>query len=137
MSISLMLKYLIAVTFAATTVPAAAQLYRCEDAKTGAKTYSGDPCPAGVRSAIIPRLAPPNPASAQAALPRPRVVVTQTPAAAGGGISYSASQPAGKSSSWECEQAKRAQAVRDSRVTRFDSDARERPIDVAGACGLR
>ena len=132
---SLMLNYIFAIAFCAWSVPAAAQLYRCENAKTGAKTYSSAPCPAGFKSAVIPRVAPPHPPPARQ--PSQRMVVSAPPAPAGGGASYSASEQAGISSSWECEQARRAQAVRDSRVTNFASDARERPIDVAGACGLR
>jgi len=129
-----MLKYILAIAFCAASVPATAQLYRCENARTGAKTYSSAPCPAGFKSAVIPRVAPPD--STPSRLPVQRMVVSAPPAPAGGGASYSASEQAGKSSSWECEQARRAQAVRDSRVTNFASDARERPIDIAGACGL-
>lgn len=114
-----------------------AQVFKCVDPKTGAKTYSGVPCASADRTTILATPHYPTPSSA---VPQQAPVQSAPPARATRLVSATdGSGRAGgghdKANSSECEEAKRKIAVRNSRVTRFSSDAKEAVIDVRAACG--
>jgi len=125
-------------------VQANAQIYKCVDPASGAKTYSDTGCVSRAQRTTIAPL--PGPAQSlvrpeQSArlsqgMPAPAASATREssytpPADPVRSIAVSGGDP----DSYECEQAKRRLAVRKSRVTRFASDATEPMIDVNRACG--
>ena len=126
----------------AVALPAAAQVYKCVDPKTGAKTYSDSGCAQSAQGTTLEALPPriqraPQP---RQSAPPP---VQDWQASGGRGGSYavaaqpvdSIEPPRGDPNSYECEQAKRKLAVRQSRITNFASDAKEPFIDVNRICG--
>ena len=121
------------------------QIYKCVDPKTGAKTYSSIRCSNDDQATTIAtsaRSTPNSSLSGQASLRshtgKYREVQVESST---GSVSTldptNRSEPShDKSGSIECEQARRKLAVRNSRVTRFSSDAREPAIDIYAACGI-
>ncbi|MBD8654566.1 DUF4124 domain-containing protein [Oxalobacteraceae sp. CFBP 13730] len=131
---------IIAVGGYAFALPTAAQVYKCVDPKTGAKTYSDSGCARSAQRTTMEALAPVVTRAAQATRPAP--VQDWRAEDARGGMQPAAAEPVGSiappqgdPNSYECEQAKRKLAVRRSRVTNFASDAKEPVIDVNRICG--
>lgn len=137
---------IIAVGVSAVALPAVAQVYKCVDPKTGAKTYSDSGCARSAQRTTMEALPPviaPAPHETQAARYAPAPVQGWRAEDARGGPQAGAAQPVGSiappqgdPNSYECEQAKRKLAVRRSRVTNFASDAKEPVIDVNRICGV-
>jgi len=131
---------IIAVGGCALALPAAAQVYKCVDPKTGAKTYSDSGCARSAQRTTMEALPPVVMRAAQAMRPAP--VQDWRAEDARAGLQAVAAEPVGSiaplqgdPNSYECEQAKRKLAVRRSRVTNFASDAKEPVIDVNRICG--
>jgi hypothetical protein len=131
---------IIAVGGCALALPAAAQVYKCVDPKTGAKTYSDSGCARSAQRTTMEALPPVVMRAPQAARPVP--VQDWRAEDARAGLQPAAAEPVGSiappqgdPNSYECEQAKRKLAVRRSRVTNFASDAKEPVIDVNRICG--
>jgi len=131
---------IIAVGGYAFALSTAAQVYKCVDPKTGAKTYSDSGCARSAQRTTMEALAPVVTRAAQATRPAP--VQDWRAEDARGGMQPAAAEPVGSiappqgdPNSYECEQAKRKLAVRRSRVTNFASDAKEPVIDVNRICG--
>lgn len=135
----------VAVGWCAVTLPAAAQVYKCVDPKTGAKTYSDSGCAHSAQRTTMEALPPVLKRSAQAtqatrSAPAPvqewrAQDAYGSPQAVAAEPVGSIAPPQGDPNSYECEQAKRKLAVRRSRVTNFASDAKEPVIDVNRICG--
>lgn len=136
---------IVAVGACAVALPAAAQVYKCVDPKTGARTYSDSGCARSAQRTTMEALPPVVGRSAQetqATRSAPVPVQDWHAQAARGGPQAvmaepvgSIAPPQGDPNSYECEQAKRKLAVRRSRVTNFASDAKEPVIDVNRICG--
>ena len=136
----------LAVGWCAVALPAAAQVYKCVDPKTGAKTYSDSGCARSAQRTTMEALPPVIGRLAQgtqAARYAPAPVQDWRAEDARGGLQAGAALPVGSiappqgdPNSYECEQAKRKLAVRRSRVTNFASDAKEPVIDVNRICGV-
>ncbi|MBD8628155.1 DUF4124 domain-containing protein [Oxalobacteraceae sp. CFBP 13708] len=131
---------IIAVGGCALASPAAAQVYKCVDPKTGAKTYSDSGCARSAQRTTMEALPPVVTRAPQAARPAP--VQDWRADEARAGLQPAVAEPVGSiappqgdPNSYECEQAKRKLAVRRSRVTNFASDAKEPIIDVNRICG--
>lgn len=131
---------IIAVGGCALALPAAAQVYKCVDPKTGAKTYSDSGCARSAQRTTMEALPPVVTRAPQATRPAPAQdwraedAHTGLQAVAAEPVG-SIAPPQGDPNSYECEQAKRKLAVRRSRVTNFASDAKEPVIDVNRICG--
>jgi len=132
----------VAVGWCAVALPAAAQVYKCVDPKTGAKTYSDSGCARSAQRTTMEALPPVLKRSAQATQSAPAPVQDWRAQEERGGLQAGAAEPVGSiappqgdPNSYECEQAKRKLAVRRSRVTNFASDAKEPVIDVNRICG--
>jgi len=131
---------IIAVGGCALALPAAAQVYKCVDPKTGAKTYSDSGCARSAQRTTMEALPPVVTRAPQATRPAPAQdwraedAHTGLQAVAAEPVG-SIAPPQGDPNSYECEQAKRKLAVRRSRVTNFASDAKELVIDVNRICG--
>lgn len=121
-----------------------AQIFKCVDPKTGAKTYSDVPCAPLDRAATIltPRYTTPSTtrqpqlSASQAEQGRSEPLERQARLANLTDLADATEASRDKANSIECEQAKRKLAVRKSRVTRFSSDAKEPAIDLHAACGM-
>ncbi|WP_332876197.1 DUF4124 domain-containing protein [Massilia sp. S19_KUP03_FR1] len=147
-------RYVIAISLCTLALQANGQISKCIDPKSGATTYSNTGCATHEQITTI-RTAPAPTQAAPAAAPVAAPVAASVAASPANlppvlpdkaatdrlvqaelaRLSREADAARNKASSFECEQAKRALAVRRSRVTRFQSDAREPAIDVDGACG--
>lgn len=131
---------IIAVGGCALALPAVAQVYKCVDPKTGARTYSDSGCARSAQRTTMEALPPVVTRAPQATRSAP--VQSWRAEDARAGLQAVVAEPVGSiappqgdPNSYECEQAKRKLAVRRSRVTNFASDAKEPVIDVNRICG--
>ena len=134
--------FAIALGLCAIASPAAAQVYKCVDPKTGAKTYSDSGCARSAQRTTMEALPAVIQRAPQARQSAPQPVQDWQVSGARGGSQTVAAQPVGSMeppqgdpNSYECEQAKRKLAFRKSRVTNFATDAKEPFIDVNRICG--
>lgn len=123
---------------------ASAQIFKCVDSKTGAKTYSGTPCAISDRATTIATphypttstLRPTQFSASQTEQVRSETSGHGERLATPGNLSSRSDASHDKANSIECEHAKRKLAVRKSRVTRFSTDVNEPAIDIRAACGI-
>lgn len=121
-----------------------AQIFKCVDPKTGAKTYSGNPCAASDQGTTLatPRYPKPTvsrpsqPSVSQTEQIRSEPLDHRVSSATLDNSSSRSEASHEKAYSIECEQAKRKLAVRKSRITRFRTDGNEPAIDIHAACGI-